>query len=41
MNDNTAINKIITMKLIYQLKYVLKSMNKNHTINKQVLKSMK
>ena len=34
MNDNTAINKIITMKLKYQLKYVLKSMNNNHAINK-------
>ena len=34
MNNNTAINKIITMRLIYQLKYVLKSMNNNHTINK-------
>ena len=34
MNNSTAINKIITMRLIYQLKYVLKSVNNNHTINK-------
>ena len=34
MNNNTTINKIFTMGLIYQLKYVLKSMNNNSTINK-------
>ena len=33
MNNNTAINKIITMRLIYQLKYVLKSMNNNQSYN--------
>ena len=34
MNNNTAVNQIITMRLIYQLKYGPKTMNNNHTINK-------
>ena len=37
----SKINEIITMRLIYQLKYVLKLINNNSTINKKVLKSMK
>ena len=34
MNNNTAVNQIITMRLIYQLKYGPETMNNNHTINK-------
>ena len=41
MNNHTAVNKISTkineiiiIRQIYQLKYVLKSINKNYAINK-------
>ena len=49
MNNNSTINRkevlkineLITMKLIYQLKYELKSVDNNSTINKYILKSVK